>query len=108
MSDMTTYLTLERAMLELDRDQNPLADDLRDLMDPLWYELSDTEREQLNSRGFVDHEAHVAVTSDNHGPLEWWRGQWWRWRLRGGAPVAFVQVDSAEQLPPPALGGGSS
>ena len=47
---LDTYLTLERVMIELDERDDPLADDLRDIMDPLWYSLSPQERAHLNSR----------------------------------------------------------
>lgn len=43
------YLVLERAMLALDQLGHPLADRIRDLMDPLWYALSETERAQLRA-----------------------------------------------------------
>lgn len=38
------YLVLERLMLELDAAGDPIADVLRDAMDPIWYALSDDER----------------------------------------------------------------
>jgi citrate lyase beta subunit len=46
------YLTLERAMLELDEQNDPLADRLRDAMDPLWIALSDAEHTELDARDF--------------------------------------------------------
>jgi hypothetical protein len=45
-----TYQRLERVMLELDAAGDPLADHLRDLMDPLWYALSDEEHALLDGR----------------------------------------------------------
>jgi len=45
-----TWLVLERAMLELDTFDEPTADRLRDLMDPIWYAMTDQERAELNSR----------------------------------------------------------
>lgn len=44
------YQRLERVMLELDGVGDALADDLRNLMDPLWYALSDDEHAQLDAR----------------------------------------------------------
>jgi hypothetical protein len=44
------YLTLERVMLELDQSGDPLADRIRDLMDPVWYDLSDEEHSALDRR----------------------------------------------------------
>lgn len=44
------YLALERAMLDLDAEDDPAADDLRDAMDPLWYHLSAEERAWLDAR----------------------------------------------------------
>jgi hypothetical protein len=44
------YQRLERVMLELDAAGDPLADQLRDLMDPLWYALSDEEHALLDAR----------------------------------------------------------
>ena len=45
------YLTLERIMMEADeRGDEPFADSLRDLMDSIWYRLSDEEHVVLNSR----------------------------------------------------------
>ena len=45
-----TYLALERQMVALDLDSDPLADDLRDRMDVFWYALTDTERALLDAR----------------------------------------------------------
>lgn len=47
---LAAYLTLERAMLELDSAGDAVADRLRDAMDPLWYGLTDTEHAWLDSR----------------------------------------------------------
>ena len=47
---LRTYIELERLMLILDEDGNPAADALRDVMDPLWYSLSDEERQVLDDR----------------------------------------------------------
>ena len=47
---LLAYLDLERAMLGLDELDDPLADNLRDAMDPLWFGLSDEERAMLNRR----------------------------------------------------------
>jgi len=45
-----TYLTLERLMLQLDEVGDPLADHIRDLMDPVWYELPKADRATLDRR----------------------------------------------------------
>ena len=47
---LSTYLSLERLMLQLDSRSDPAADVIRDAMDPLWHALSADERESLNSR----------------------------------------------------------
>jgi hypothetical protein len=54
------YLALERAMLELDLAADPLADHIRDLMDPLWYALSDEEHRLLDARS-VPHPADESL-----------------------------------------------
>jgi hypothetical protein len=51
---MDLYLKLERIMMEFDDVEPGCADQLRDLMDPIWYELSDAEHEFLDSRTDVD------------------------------------------------------
>lgn len=61
MTNMDLYLALERLMLELDEDENPLADDVRDLMDPIWRRLSAEEIARLDSRGEVDPRALFPV-----------------------------------------------
>lgn len=50
MNRLEAYLSLERAMLQLDAAGDRFADALRDAMDPLWYELSDEDREFLSRR----------------------------------------------------------
>ncbi len=47
------YLRLERLMMDLDDRGDPIADKLRDLMDPLWYSLSEQEHELLDARGGI-------------------------------------------------------
>jgi hypothetical protein len=47
---LRAYLALERAMLELDEQDDPLADRLRDAMDPLWYGLTDADHAALDAR----------------------------------------------------------
>lgn len=54
MNRLEVYLALERVMLALDDKGDELADRVRDLMDPVWYELSDEEAAALDSRGVVD------------------------------------------------------
>jgi len=47
---LEAYLDLERSMLALDELSDPLADKLRDAMDPIWYALTDEERAMLSRR----------------------------------------------------------
>ena len=54
MRTLDVYLALERLMIELDEDANPIADQIRDLMDPLWHRLSDDEVRRLDARGQID------------------------------------------------------
>ena len=70
---LRTYVELERLMLILDEDGNPVAADaLRDAMDPLWYSLSDEERRVLDDRtiGRIRsiEEIRVPVSSQLFGP----------------------------------------
>jgi hypothetical protein len=54
-STLAKYLKLERQMLEADAQGNEaLGDSLRDLMDPIWYQLSSDDRNWLNNRGTID------------------------------------------------------
>jgi hypothetical protein len=53
-SNLDLYLAFERLMLDLDRADDPLADRVRDLMDPVWYRLSPDEVALLDSRGKID------------------------------------------------------
>ncbi len=61
MKTLDLYLALERLMLELDADSNPMADQIRDLMDPLWLRLSSEELARLDARGHVDPRALFPV-----------------------------------------------
>ena len=54
LRDIDLYLTLERMMIHLDQAGDPLADRVRDLMDPLWYRLSAEDVALLDSRGKID------------------------------------------------------
>ena len=54
MRNLDVYLALERVMLELDNVGDPIADDIRDLMEPIWYRLTDIEIAALDSRGEID------------------------------------------------------
>jgi len=51
---LAAYLSLEREMLALDAAGDPLADQLRDAMDPLWYGLTDQEHARLDARVIMD------------------------------------------------------
>ncbi len=48
--NLARYLEMERLMLSLEGDNVPAADTLRDLMDPLWYLLTEDERTFLDNR----------------------------------------------------------
>ena len=54
MRSLDLYLSLERLMIELDEDGNPLADEIRDLMDPVWRRLSEGEVALLDARGTIE------------------------------------------------------
>ena len=54
MSGFDLYLRLERMMIEFDEAGDPLADRVRDLMDPIWFRLSPEEVALLDSRGLVE------------------------------------------------------
>ena len=47
---LRAYLALERAMIDLDDAGDPVGDDLRDRMDPIWLKLSDDDRRALDNR----------------------------------------------------------
>ena len=47
---LAAYLKLEGLMMDLDDADDPAADVIRDLIDPLWHGLKDRERDYLNSR----------------------------------------------------------
>jgi hypothetical protein len=49
-SRLAAYLSLEREMLALAAVGDPLAERLRDAMDPIWYSLTDDEHARLNAR----------------------------------------------------------
>ena len=47
---MKAYLALERAMVDLDDAGDPVGDELRNRMDPIWLMLSDGDRDSLDRR----------------------------------------------------------
>ena len=47
---LRAYLALERAMVDLDDAGDPVGDELRDRMDPIWLKLSDEDRDALDGR----------------------------------------------------------
>jgi len=61
-SQLDLYLRLERIVIDLDDRGEPFADQLRDLMDPLWYSLSEAEHEFLDGRGEIDARVLYPVT----------------------------------------------
>lgn len=68
---MRILLELERILLVLDA-EDPAAEALRELMDPLWYGLDDEERRLLNDRaisGYGDrHTIPFELGADLFGP----------------------------------------
>jgi hypothetical protein len=64
---LEAYLTLERLMLDLDARDDPLADRMRDLMDPIWFALSAEEREYLDRRESVEVRIHDRTFSGEVG-----------------------------------------
>jgi len=56
---LDVYLQLEAAMLELDRANSALADRVRDMMDPIWDELTDEDRDYLDARTAEDIDRNV-------------------------------------------------
>jgi hypothetical protein len=54
-SALEQYLELERQMLAADEQGDEVkGDSLRDLMDPIWYQLSCEDRAWLNNRGILE------------------------------------------------------
>ena len=47
---LRAYLALERAMVDLDDAGDPVGDELRDRMDPIWLKLSEEDRNALDFR----------------------------------------------------------
>ena len=47
---LRAYLALERAMIDLDDAGDPVGDELRDRMDPIWLKLSEEDRAALDRR----------------------------------------------------------
>ena len=47
---LRAYLALERAMVDLDDAGDPVGDELRDRMDPIWLKLSAEDRNVLDTR----------------------------------------------------------
>lgn len=51
MTRLEVYLALEKVMVALDDDEDEtLADHVRNLMDEIWFKLSDQDRSHLNDR----------------------------------------------------------
>ncbi len=47
---LRAYLALERAMVDLDDAGDPVGDELRDRMDPIWLTLSQEDLDALDAR----------------------------------------------------------
>ena len=66
---LRAYLALERAMVDLDDAGDPVGDELRDRMDPIWLKLSEEERVALDHRigdpslfaGFAEQRRDLSV-----------------------------------------------
>ncbi|MGH7434305.1 MAG: hypothetical protein ACRENE_01360 [Polyangiaceae bacterium] len=56
---LDAYLELERAMMALDDADDPMADRLRDALDPIWYSLTDEEHAFLNRRSIAPGPAYA-------------------------------------------------
>jgi hypothetical protein len=65
-AQLRAYLRLERLMLELDEVDEPSADVLRDLMEPLWYALTDEHQQAL--RAGVDFEDILSTHGLDEAP----------------------------------------
>lgn len=91
VTPLQLYLLLERITLLLDEAGDPGANGYRDLMDPLWYGLSTSNRQFLDSRTEVGtgpgQTIHLPLTDSlfvepptltvkapPDGPLTGWRG----------------------------------
>jgi len=61
---LKAYLALERAMVDLDDAEDPLGDEFRDRMDPIWLKLSEQERAALDNR--------AGQPSEFAGIVDWW------------------------------------
>ncbi len=61
-SRMDLYLKLERIMIDLDDRGDTLADQVRDLMDPLWHAMSREEHDFLDGRGEIDVRVLYPIT----------------------------------------------
>lgn len=70
------YFRLERIMIELDDLDDPFAENIRDMMDHLWYGLSGEDHTFLNTRRRSDMnwKAVWIVT-------RWFRREWWSYLL---------------------------
>ena len=62
---LRAYLALERAMVDLDDAGDPVADELRDRMDPLWLVLPPEDRAALDART-----ADPSIFAGHVGPRE--------------------------------------
>jgi hypothetical protein len=58
------YLDLERTMLALEDAGDPMADTLRDALDPIWYALTDDDRVFLNRRDIASGPVYYARKLD--------------------------------------------
>lgn len=69
MTRFEAYLVLEKVMMGLDDAKDSLADEVRDVLDGVWHNLSDDERKVLDSRGIVSGQRFVGsgLTLDAEG-----------------------------------------
>jgi hypothetical protein len=65
---LSLYLNLEHLMLVAERVNEDTADGIRDVMDPIWYQLSDQDRETLNQRavGFIRSFEGLSIPLGDH------------------------------------------
>jgi hypothetical protein len=66
--NLENYLALERLMVRFDEAGDPLADRIRDLLDPIWYRLAPEDIAALDARGRVDPARLVPVRLSVPGP----------------------------------------
>jgi len=82
---LDAYLSIEATMMRLDDMDDPLADSLRDVLDPIHRALTKEERTVLNARGDLSTTISACdecgwIHEGEHPPREHWRS--WEDRAR--------------------------